>query len=73
VAVAAALALLSILGTGGGRVDVVAHLLGFLVGSVLGLGMAVVSPAAPGSGVQWLCGGVTIGLLVYAWHLALSV
>ena len=73
VAVAAALALLGILGTGSGRVDVVAHLLGFLAGSVLGLLMAIVCPSPPGPIVQWICGGATIGMLVYCWILALGV
>lgn len=73
VAVAAALALLGMLGTGSGRVDVVAHLLGFLVGSVLGLLMAVVCPSPPGPIVQWTCGSATVGVLVYCWILALGV
>lgn len=69
---AAALALLGMLGTGSGRVDVVAHLLGFLVGSVLGLLMALLCPTPPGPIVQWLCGSAAIGTLVYCWTLALG-
>jgi membrane associated rhomboid family serine protease len=73
VAIAAALALLGMLGTGGGRVDVVAHLLGFVTGSVLGVPMALMCPDLLPRLVQWLCGSATIGVLVLCWTLALGI
>jgi rhomboid protease GluP len=70
--VAAALALLAILGTGGQRVDILAHLFGFLLGGVLGILFAFVAPDPPGQGVQWLCGFTVLALLIYCWTLALG-
>jgi membrane associated rhomboid family serine protease len=70
--VAAALALLAILGTGGQRVDILAHLFGFLLGGVLGILFAFVAPDPPGLGVQWLCGFTVLALLIYCWTLALG-
>jgi membrane associated rhomboid family serine protease len=70
--VAAALALLAMLGTGGQRVDVLAHLFGFLLGGVLGILFAFVAPDPPGLGMQWLCGLTTLALLIYCWTLALG-
>jgi rhomboid protease GluP len=70
--VAAALALLAILGTGGQRVDILAHLFGFLLGGVLGILFAFVAPDPPGQGVQWLCGCTVLALVVYCWTLALG-
>jgi rhomboid protease GluP len=70
--IAAALALLAILGTGGQRVDILAHLFGFLLGGVLGIPFAFVAPDPPGLGVQWLCGCTVIALLIYCWILALG-
>jgi membrane associated rhomboid family serine protease len=70
--VAAALALLAILGTGGQRVDILAHLFGFLLGGVLGILFAFVAPDPPRQGVQWLCGFTALALLIYCWTLALG-
>jgi rhomboid protease GluP len=70
--VAAALALLAILGTGGQRVDILAHLFGFLLGGVLGMLFAFAAPDPPRQGVQWLCGFTVLALLVYCWTLALG-
>jgi len=72
VPVAAALALLAMLGTGGERVDVLAHLFGFLFGSVLGLLFAFVAPSQPERLVQWGCGSAALAVLIYCWILALS-
>lgn len=67
----AALALLGMLGTGGERVDVWAHLLGLLVGGVLGIVIAALAPHPPGPRIQWIWGSGAVGMLVYCWILAL--
>ena len=71
VPVAAALALLAMLGTGGERVDVLAHFFGFLFGGVLGLLFAFVTPRPPGFYIQWACGGAAAAVLISCWFLAL--
>jgi membrane associated rhomboid family serine protease len=71
VPVAATLALLAMLGTGGEHVDVLAHLFGFLFGGVLGLFFAFVPPAPPGRLVQSGCGSAALAVLIYCWILAL--
>ena len=71
VPVAAALALLAMLGTGGERVDVLAHFFGFLFGGVLGLLFAFVTPRPPGFRIQWACGGAAAAVLISCWFLAL--
>jgi rhomboid protease GluP len=68
---AAALALLAMLGTGGARVDVWAHLCGLLVGGALGIVDAYIAPRPPGLRIQWACGSVAVGVLIYSWALAL--
>jgi membrane associated rhomboid family serine protease len=68
--IAAALALLGMLGTGGARVDVWAHLCGLLVGAVLGIAAASIAPRPPGFGIQWACGSAAVGVLIYSWTLA---
>jgi len=70
VPIAAALALLAILGTGGQRVDVWAHLFGLLFGGVLGILIAFVAPRPPGLRVQWACGSAALAVLAYCWILA---
>jgi rhomboid protease GluP len=69
--IAAALALLGMLGTGGQRVDVWAHLFGLLVGGVLGLFFAFVAPSPPARLVQWGCGSAAFAVLIFCWLLAL--
>jgi rhomboid protease GluP len=71
VPIAAALALLGMLGTGGQRVDVWAHLFGLLVGGVLGLFFAFVAPSPPARLVQWGCGSAAFAVLISCWFLAL--
>ncbi len=68
---AAGLALLAWIGTAGQRVDLWAHLCGFLLGSLLGVlaGIAVSRP--PGSRVQWALGAAAIATVVWSWSLAL--
>ncbi|MGH7836163.1 MAG: rhomboid family intramembrane serine protease [Candidatus Binatia bacterium] len=70
--VAAAVALLAMLGTGGERVDVLAHFFGFLFGGVLGVLFAFVAPYPPGRLLQWGCGSATLALLIYCWMVALG-
>jgi membrane associated rhomboid family serine protease len=70
--IAAALALLGILGTGAGRVDVWAHLFGFLVGAVLGVIAANVTQGPPGIVIQWTFGGAAVAMLLYCWMLAVG-
>ena len=71
VPVAAALALLAMLGKGGERVDVLAHFFGFLFGGVLGLLFAFVTPRPPGFRIQWACSGAAAAVLISCWFLAL--
>lgn len=71
VPVAAALALLAMLGAGGEQVDVLAHLFGFLCGGVLGVLFAFFTPNPPGFRTQWACGSAAIVVLIYCWFLAL--
>jgi membrane associated rhomboid family serine protease len=69
--IAAALALLAMLGTGAQRVDVWAHLFGLLVGGFLGILIAFVAPRPPALGIQWACGSAAIAVLIYCWTVAL--
>jgi membrane associated rhomboid family serine protease len=69
--VAAALALLGMLGSSGQRVDIWAHLCGLLVGAVLGILVALVKPRAPGLRIQWASASAAVALLIYCWILAL--
>jgi membrane associated rhomboid family serine protease len=69
--IAAAFALLAMLGTGGERVDIWAHLLGLLVGGVLGILVALTTPRPPGLAIQWACGGAAAAVLIYCWIIAL--
>ncbi len=67
---AAAFALLALLGSGGQRVDIWAHLFGLLVGALLGIPFASVTPAVAGLRLQWSCGTAAVALLIYCWILA---
>ena len=68
---AAALALLGMLGSSGERVDIWAHLCGLLVGAVLGMLIALVTPRTPASlPIQWTCGTAASAVLIYCWILA---
>ena len=70
--IAAALALLAMLGTGTGRVDVLAHFFGFTFGAVVGVLVALILPNRAGPRIQWLCGSATVATLLYCWTLALG-
>ena len=69
--IAAALALLGMIGTGGERVDVWAHFFGLLVGGALGILIALMAPRPLGSAIQWMSGGAAVSVLIYCWLLAL--
>jgi len=69
--IAAALALLGLLGSGGQRVDIWAHLFGLLVGAVLGILIAWIAPGTAALRIQWTCGTAAVGTLIYCWTLAL--
>jgi len=70
VVVAAALALLAMLGTGP-HADVLAHLFGFAAGGGLGLLAARLLPRELTAPVQWLLVAGAAGAVVGAWSLAL--
>lgn len=64
--------LLSLLGTGGGRTDVPAHLFGFLCGALSGTAMGFLHVTTPSrTWVQWLMGAVAMALLIASWTIAL--
>ncbi|MBI4523285.1 MAG: rhomboid family intramembrane serine protease [Deltaproteobacteria bacterium] len=71
VPIAAALALLAVLGAGGPRVDVLAHLFGFVLGGVFGILSALVIPYRPGLFVQWACGSAAFAVVICCWIVAL--
>lgn len=74
VPVAAGLALLSLLGFGGERTDVGAHILGFVAGSLLGfLAAALTRHRLPGPLGQWLLGTGALLLPVAAWWWAFTL
>jgi membrane associated rhomboid family serine protease len=68
---AAGLALLALMGTAGQRVDIWAHLLGFLLGSVLGILAGIPFPRPPAVRVQWSLGSAALATVVWSWMLAL--
>jgi len=64
--------LLGWLGTAGEGTDIVAHALGFVVGAVLGAGVAVPRLERALRGVpQWLPGAAALGSIAIAWACAL--
>ena len=69
--VAAGLGLLAMIGTGGARTDLVAHLLGLCAGWLLGALAARFLLTRPGLVEQWVLGGACLALLVGSWQLAL--
>jgi membrane associated rhomboid family serine protease len=71
IALAASLALLGMLGGGGARVDVMAHLLGFVAGAVLAGAVALSPGLRPGAKLQCLCGATAAALIVGCWIAAL--
>lgn len=71
--VVGAVILLTWLGTGDERTDIVAHLTGFIAGFVPGLVLGRL-PTRPGADVsrQWISGGATLLGLFFAWSIALG-
>lgn len=69
--VAAALALLAMIGTEGEHVDLWAHLLGLAAGGVLGAGALVLGWDSPRRAVQWPAAAAAAAALVGSWALAL--
>lgn len=67
---AAALALLGMLGSSGQRVDIWAHLLGLLVGAMLGIVVAWVLQRPPGWRIQWACGAAVAAAILGCWTAA---
>jgi rhomboid protease GluP len=67
----AGIALLAMLGTGGERTDVSAHLTGFLCGLGAGFGWSLQRDRRPGSGWQILMSAGAGALLFTAWRTAL--
>jgi len=67
---AAALALLAMLGTGD-RADLSGHLLGLLAGAGLGAGVAPGARAVPGAVGQWLLAAAAAGAVLGCWSAAL--
>ena len=69
---AAALALLGMLGSSGQRVDIWAHLLGLLVGAILGIIVAWIAQRPPGWRIQWACGAAAVAAILGCWTAAFS-
>ncbi len=70
VPIAAGVALLAMLGTAGERVDLLAHLFGFLVGGVLGTIVAFAMTRRPREGIQWALGTAALAIVMFCWILA---
>ncbi len=68
---AAALALLAMLGAGGRRVDVWAHVCGLLAGVLFGAAAANRASGPYECGIQRTCGGICLAVLIGSWVLAL--
>ncbi len=64
-------ALLGLLGSGGKeadvRVDIMAHLFGFVAGLFIGAGYGGAVKKIPGKGFQWLCAAAVSGIVFWAW------
>ena len=70
VVVAAALALLGMLGTGGERTDIWAHAFGLVAGGLLGAAAAALWARPPGLALQLVCGALFALVIVAAWGAA---
>lgn len=70
-ALGAGLALLAMLGTGGERVDLWAHLFGLLAGIAVGLPVAFSVDRSPGAKVQAALGSAAVLVLAACWARAL--
>jgi uncharacterized membrane protein YccC len=64
--------LLTMLGAGGERVDVLGHALGFAMGTLLGWTYARLGlPRTRSRRPQWVAGAAALAVIVGAWFLAL--
>lgn len=67
------IALLAFTGTGGENTDILAHFVGFIVGTGIGTACAHLPMPAPGRhGLQWSAGLVAIAFVAVAWACALA-
>lgn len=70
---AAGVCLLALLGAGDEHVDVLGHLLGFVVGTALGWAFARATvPRTRSPWLQWVCGASAVALVATAWIAALG-
>lgn len=60
------IALLGFLGTGA-RVDLGAHLFGFLAGLIVGVFFSVYGGPLRGERAQWVCACIALGLVLFSW------
>lgn len=68
----AGMALLAMLGTGGGqRIDLWSHLFGFLAGGLLGFSTLPLVLRPPGSLAQWTAGSAALIVITACWALAI--
>jgi len=70
--VGAGLGVIAMLGVGGERTDIWAHLFGFAVGVVLGFPLARIDSGRLGHATQISCGALTLAVLLASWSLALG-
>ncbi len=68
----AGLGVIAMLGVGGVRTDIWAHLFGFAVGFLLGLPLARFDPRVPGRPAQIVFGALALAIVLSSWGLALQ-
>jgi len=68
---AAAFALVGLLGTAGQRVDLWAHFFGFVCGGLLGIVWEFLAPNKQGRFVQWFSGSLAFCMVIASWIVAL--
>ncbi len=68
----AGLGLIAMLGVGGARTDIWAHLFGFAVGVGLGLPLAWIDPQRLGRPIQLGCTALALAIALGSWRLALG-
>jgi membrane associated rhomboid family serine protease len=73
VPVGGGLALLAIMGTGGQRTDLLAHLLGFCAGTVVSVPFALANPAELSTAWQRLCLVLLVAVITLAWLEVLRI
>ncbi len=70
--IAAGIALLGMLGTEGQRVDIWAHLFGFVFGGVVGILIGFTLPQRQRPNVQFISGSAALFAVGYSWFLSLG-